>query len=696
MHTASALVLFAILTANGWGQKTWRGTSGDGLWTTASNWSGNAVPTDSDDVVLDNTNVPGSYTVTIPVDSSLGKAVVRTIRIGYTGNPNTITLYFASNAIVEGFKFGDSTKGSLDFCVDEGGVFINASYAAKGSSYIQQNDGSDSLRVKSGGKFVQVTTRSFSEVFGNSNSKFDEGSTFELNARAGGNATLTVNDRSWGNYIIAADSAGGTRGYSAASGKGAFTVLDTWTVKSGVTLNPWTTSGTHSVRDIIFDGSMSHGKAGGFLNISGDVTVNGTWTTSDSQEVTFNGSSAQVIAGSVPITFNNGFTINNAAGVSLATNVTLNDTLAFAAGSLTTGDDSLTLGPTACVIGEASGKYVVGNLTKTEAVGTNASSSLNSIGVSVDAGPDDLGTVTVNRLTGESGVVTVAGKSGIARRWNITSPNPPNAGRNLTLSWISDDDHGKTATELRHAQVYRSTDNGSSWIAVGSGQDASASRSVTVVTTSFSQWSVSDLYDNPLPVTMKRSTATVDAGRVRLNFTTATEIGVVGFTISRATAKAGPFQVVSSYSSNAALKAMGSATAGGSYEFVDAKVSAEHTYYYSIIAVSRSGMPSRVGNVLEVEVTAPKEFAVYQNYPNPFNPTTSVRFDLKEQSNVTIEVYNVLGLKVRSQSFRKDAGTFEKQLDFSGMPSGIYYLRTTINGSPGNNFVSTKKALMVK
>lgn len=696
MRIASALVVMVLFTAIAWGQKTWTGTSGDGLWTTASNWSGNAVPTNSDDVVLDNTNVSGSYTVRIPVDSSLGKAIVRTIQIGYAGNLNTITLYFGSNAKVAGFKFGDSTAGNLDICVDQGGVFINASYASSGATYFQRKSSSDSLRVKAGGKFVQVATVSFSGPFPVSTSKFDEGSTFELNARAGGSVTPTVSDRSWGNYVIAADSAGGSRTYSAASGGGAFTVLNTWTVKSGVNLNSWTTTGPHNVENIIFDGSMSYGTAGGSLSISGDVTVNGTWTTSAAQQVTFNGSSPQSIAGSSPITFKNGFTINNAAGVSLATDVVLNDTLAFVAGSLTTGEDTLTLGPTASVTGEASGKYVVGNLTKSEVVGTSASSSLNSIGVSLDAGADDLGTVTVTRLTGASGVVTVAGKSSVSRKWTITSTDPPTAGRNLTLAWISDDDNGKTATELQHMQVYKSTNSGSSWIAVGSGQDASASRSVTVATTSFSQWTVSDLYDNPLPVTMKRSTATIDAGRVRLNFTTATEIGIAGFTISRATAKAGPFQIVSNYTSNAALKAVGSAIAGGSYEFVDAKVSAEHTYYYSIIAVSKSGMPGQVGNVLEVKVSAPKEFAVYQNFPNPFNPTTTIRYDLKEQSNVTIEVFNVLGMKVRRESFRKDSGTFEKQLDFSGMPTGIYYLRMTINGSSGNNFVSTKKTLMMK
>ena len=44
----------------------------------------------------------------------------------------------------------------------------------------------------------------------------------------------------------------------------------------------------------------------------------------------------------------------------------------------------------------------------------------------------------------------------------------------------------------------------------------------------------------------------------------------------------------------------------------------------------------------------PEEFAIKQNFPNPFNPTTRIRYQLPEQSNVTIQIYDIMGRIVRT------------------------------------------------
>ena len=44
----------------------------------------------------------------------------------------------------------------------------------------------------------------------------------------------------------------------------------------------------------------------------------------------------------------------------------------------------------------------------------------------------------------------------------------------------------------------------------------------------------------------------------------------------------------------------------------------------------------------------PVSFALQQNFPNPFNPSTEIRFDLPENDNVTLAVYNMMGQKIKT------------------------------------------------
>ena len=74
----------------------------------------------------------------------------------------------------------------------------------------------------------------------------------------------------------------------------------------------------------------------------------------------------------------------------------------------------------------------------------------------------------------------------------------------------------------------------------------------------------------------------------------------------------------------------------------------------------------------------PKTYNLKQNYPNPFNPTTQISFDLPKASQVTIEVYNLRGQKVRTLvDGLKEAGSHSIQFDATDekankLPTGIY------------------------
>lgn len=180
--------------------------------------------------------------------------------------------------------------------------------------------------------------------------------------------------------------------------------------------------------------------------------------------------------------------IYNTAGVTLHADRTITGTLSLSAGSLSTGSSTMTLGPSAVIAGEQSGQYCIGNLNATRSVGTGGN-DFGGMGVSISAGSDNLGAVTVTRVSGPGGVVTVNGKQGIARRWVISSDAPPSLGRNVTFSWTSGDDNGK---DLTTAQLWKSTDQGRNWFALGSPVNISSTHSLTVAVNSFSHFTVSD------------------------------------------------------------------------------------------------------------------------------------------------------------------------------------------------------------
>jgi len=93
----------------------------------------------------------------------------------------------------------------------------------------------------------------------------------------------------------------------------------------------------------------------------------------------------------------------------------------------------------------------------------------------------------------------------------------------------------------------------------------------------------------------------------------------------------------------------------------------------------------------------PIEFALYPNYPNPFNPTTTIGYDLPEQSQVELAVYNILGRKIKTVvNSKKDSGryqtTWDGRDDFgNSVASGVYVYQIK-----AGDFKQSFKMLLVK
>jgi len=86
-----------------------------------------------------------------------------------------------------------------------------------------------------------------------------------------------------------------------------------------------------------------------------------------------------------------------------------------------------------------------------------------------------------------------------------------------------------------------------------------------------------------------------------------------------------------------------------------------------------------------------------QNYPNPFNPNTVITYQIPQNEMVTLEVFNVLGQRVRTLVNEiKDAGQYEitwdgKNNSGNQLSSGIYLYR--INAG---NFVKVMKMILLR
>jgi hypothetical protein len=90
--------------------------------------------------------------------------------------------------------------------------------------------------------------------------------------------------------------------------------------------------------------------------------------------------------------------------------------------------------------------------------------------------------------------------------------------------------------------------------------------------------------------------------------------------------------------------------------------------------------------------TMPGRFSLFPNYPNPFNPATTIRYELPQFAEVTVEIYDILGRKVATLvSGPQQPGPHRVVWDGGEYPSGIYFYRLKTN-----DFVETKKMLLIK
>ena len=104
------------------------------------------------------------------------------------------------------------------------------------------------------------------------------------------------------------------------------------------------------------------------------------------------------------------------------------------------------------------------------------------------------------------------------------------------------------------------------------------------------------------------------------------------------------------------------------------------------------------GNAVTTSEGVPDQFELFQNFPNPFNPVTVINFALPEDTEVTLQVFNLLGEKIVTLVDHKfyEAGihtTMWNGRDQTGcrVQNGVYIYQLT-----AENYNCIKKASFLK
>jgi len=121
-----------------------------------------------------------------------------------------------------------------------------------------------------------------------------------------------------------------------------------------------------------------------------------------------------------------------------------------------------------------------------------------------------------------------------------------------------------------------------------------------------------------------------------------------------------------------------------------------HTSFSSNIYWPYNWSASCALTVNELSVS-PEYFKLHQNYPNPFNPVTKIHYDLPEKSFVSINIYDVIGNKIKSlvnsvQGAGYRAVYWDATNDLGQSVSAGMYIYTVNAGE----FRATRKMALIK
>ena len=429
-------------------------------------------------------------------------------------------------------------------------------------------------------------------------------------------------------------------------------------------------------------GELQIGSASGITlsGASGNIQVTGTRYFNQLASYIYNGSTAQVTGNGLPEIVKN-LNINNPAGVTLSSNTIVSGSLDLDIGDLNTNGNSLTLGTSSTnpgtlahnslTISGSFNRWISPSASLLFPVGTS-STKYTPVVLSNISGT---GTFSVSAVAGPH--PNVLGTNVLQMYWKLTNGGLTSA--DVTFNYLDADVIGNESNYVigKYDGI---------WSFPGGSINPTTNQATILGVTTFSDWSLGD--QSALPVELSSFSASVAGSNVKLRWETATEVNNYGFEVER---KVGSLQsTVGNYEKVGFVNGNGNSNSPKNYSFEDKNVSAGK-YSYRLKQIDNDGQ-FEYSKSIEVEFGTPKKFELSQNYPNPFNPTTTIRFDIPEPSNVKLTLFNILGQEIKTlvNEF-KESGIHTLNFDASDLNSGMYIYKLE-----AGSFTQTRKMTLVK
>ena len=361
-------------------------------------------------------------------------------------------------------------------------------------------------------------------------------------------------------------------------------------------------------------------------------------------------------------TLNSNFTVNGE--LTLCRNVDLNG-------------NTLTLGSNG-YLNEGNYRFygATGTITTTRTLSALTSENIGGLGAVITT-TIGMGSTTITR-----GHTAQGNNSSILRYYDITPTVNTGLLATLVFNYNDNEMNWNIESDLK---LFKSTNAGTNWTVQSLSTVNTTNNTITQTSIDgFSRWTAAN-YNSPMPVELISFTSNLNCRNVNLNWTTSKEINNKGFGIDRKKSD-GDWDNIGFVNGN------GTTNQPFNYSFEDKNVNSGK-YSYRIKQIDYNGNYKYYNLNNPVEIGTPSVFHLSQNYPNPFNPATKIDFELPENGNVNLKIYDISGkemVSVLNNEFR-NAGYYTALIDGSKLSSGIYIYKLT-----SGKFSSTKKMILVK